>query len=70
MSGIKQFIYDQQMDLEEEIHPREHCLTHVQEVLATLAFHDHTAMQDEMDEPEVNDFVIEASDELEPSIPF
>lgn len=70
MSGIKQFIYDQQMDLEAEIHPREHRLAHVQEILATMSFHDHTAMQDEMDEPEANDFVVPASSELDPSIPF
>ena len=70
MSGIKQFIYDQQMDLEAEIHPREHRLAHVQEILATMQFHNHTAMQDEMDEPEANDFVVTASDELDPSIPF
>ncbi len=70
MSGIKQFIYDQQMDHEGEIHPREHRCTHVQEILATMSFHDHTAMQDEMDEPEANDFVVPASDELDPRIPF
>ena len=70
MSGIKQFIYDQQNDLEDEIHPREHRCVHVQEILATMSFHDHTAMQDEMDEPEANDFVVEASSELDPSIPF
>ena len=70
MSGIKQFIYDQQMDLQEEIHPREHRCVHVQEILATMSFHNHTAMQDEMKEPEANDFVVEASSELDPSITF
>lgn len=46
MSGIKQFIYDQQMDLEEEIHPRD--MESVAEIMANDAHFAHLRMMAEM----------------------
>ena len=53
MSGIKQFIYDQQNDLEDEIHPREHRCVHVQEILANDANFAHLRMMAEMQPPTI-----------------
>lgn len=49
MSGIKQFIYDQQMDLEAEIHPRD--MESVAEIMANDAHFAHLRMMAEMQPP-------------------
>ena len=51
MSGIKQFIYDQQMDLEDEIHPRD--MESVAEIMANDAHFAHLRMMAEMQPPTI-----------------
>ena len=49
MSGIKQFIYDQQNDLEDEIHPRD--MESVAEIMANNSHFAHLRMMAEMQPP-------------------
>ena len=51
MSSIKQFIYDQQMDLEDEIHPRD--MESVAEIMANDAHFAHLRMMAEMQPPTI-----------------